>query len=235
MSDGLEDDGQGDEERGDEPEEAALDDDESQEGRPPLGEEGASRGLDASPEQVLDLAASCVRFVKRALNVQLDYQPETLPVLDHWLRTGKEAAQERPESAVLLAQAAGAYFGEVVRRRHACWWRADDDDPGTYRIELRDVFLSFAPVDVARDALCLDRGPDGEELEISSFDLDDDDRQAVADRLAELPEVGEDEYRAPSTRLEVLDIVVDAIRQRRVREDASTLPLEPDDYGPTIH
>jgi hypothetical protein len=136
---------------------------------------------------------------------------------------------------VLLAHAAGAYFGEVVRRRHASWWRTDEPDPAQYRIELRDVFLSFGPIDVARDALCLDRGPDGEELDISSFDLDDDDRQAVADRLAELPEVGEDEYRAPSTRLEVLDIVVDAVRQRRAAEDATTLPLEPGDYGPTIH
>jgi hypothetical protein len=203
--------------------------------RPPAGELGASRGLDATPDHVLDLAASCVRFVKRALDIQLDYQPETLPVLDHWLRTGKEAAIERPEAALLLAHAAGAYFGEVVRRRHASWWRTDDDDPGSYRIELRDVFLSFAPVDVARDALCLDRTPDGEELDISSFDLDDDDREAVKGRLAELPEVGEDEYRAPSTRLEVLDIVVDAIRQRRAAEDVTSLPLEPDDYGPTIH
>jgi len=206
-----------------------------EEGRPPQGQLGASRGLDASPEHVLDLAASCVRFVKRALEVQLDYQPETLPLLDHWLRSGKEAAAERPEAAVLLAHAAGAYLGEVVRRRHASWWRTDDDDPGQHRIELRDVFLSFSPVDVARDALCLDRGPDGEELEISSFDLDDDDRQAVAARLSELPEVGEDEYRAPSTRLEVLDIVVDAIRQRRAADDLTSLPLEPDDYGPTIH
>ena len=203
--------------------------------RPPQDELGASRGLEATPPAVVDLAASCVRFVKRALGVQLDYQPETLSVLDHWLRTGKEAARERPEAAVLLAHAAGAYFGEVVRRRHASWWRAEDDDPGSFRIELRDVFLSFAPVDVARDALCLDRDADDEELEISSFDLDDDDRQAVADRLTELPEVGEDEYRAPSTRLEVLDIVVDAIRQRRAAHDAATLPLEPGDYGPTIH
>lgn len=203
--------------------------------RPPTGDLGVSRGLEPSPPSVLDLAASCVGFVKRAFGVQLDYRPETLPLLDHWLRAGKEAALERPEAAVLLAHAAGAYFGEVVRRRHASWWRVAEDDPGQHRIELRDVFLSFAPVDVARDALCLDRGPDGEELEISSFDLDDDDRQAVAERLGELPEVGEDEYRAPSTRLEVLDIIVEAIRQRRVAADAATLPLEPDDYGPTIH
>src|SRR5690606_38443544 len=140
-------------------------------GRPPADDLGASRGLDATPDHVLDLAASCVRFVLRAVNIQLDYTAETLPILDHWLRTGKEAAAERPEAAPLLAHARGAYSGEVVRPRPASRWRTDDEDPGAHRIELRDVFLSFAPVDVARDALCLDRGPDGEELDISSFDL----------------------------------------------------------------
>jgi hypothetical protein len=202
---------------------------------------GASRGLPPSPQTVVDLAASCVRFVQRALGVRLDYRPETLPLLDHWLRGGGQVLREgdagpgRPAATALVAHAAGAYLGEVVRRRHASWWRAEGDDPSAYRIELRDVYLSFNPVDVARDALGLDRGPDGELLEATSLDLDDGDREAVASRLAELPEVTEEEYRAPSTRLEVLDIAVEAIRQKAAADEAPALALEPDDYGPTYH
>jgi hypothetical protein len=97
------------------------------------------------------------------------------------------------------------------------------------------VFLSFCPVDVARDALGLDVGPDDELLEATSFDVDDDDREAVAARLAELPPVDEEEYRAPSTRLEVLDIVVDTIRQKHAAEEQPPLALEPEDYAPTVH
>lgn len=200
------------------------------------GDLGASRGLEASPTPILDLAASCVRFVERSVGVRLDYRAETMPLLDHWLKEARAAAVERPEAALLLTHAAGAYFGEVVRRRHASWWRAEEGgDPSAFRIELRDVFLSFSPADVARDALQLDRDPDGEPLEVTSYDLDEADRDAVASRLAELPQVSEDEYRAPSTRLEVLDIVVEAIRQVQASEERPALALEPDDYAPTFH
>lgn len=184
---------------------------------------------------MLDLADACVRFVERAVGVRLDYQAETLPLVDHWLREARAAVDTRPETVPLLAHAAGAYIGEVVRRRHAAWWRTDAPDPASWRIELRDVFLSFCPVDVARDALGLDRGVDDEILDATSFDLDEDDREAVAARLAELPPVGEEEYRSPSTRVEVLDIVVDAIRQKHVAEEQPPVALEPEDYLPTVH
>ena len=36
----------------------------------------------ASPREILDLAEACVQFVKRATGVELDFTPETLPVLD---------------------------------------------------------------------------------------------------------------------------------------------------------
>lgn len=196
---------------------------------PPAG------NLPPAPPHVLELAEACVRFVERTVGIRPDYQPETLPLVDHWLREGRAAVQLRPETVPLLAHAAGAYFGEVVRRRYAAWWRTESSDPAAWRVELRDVYLSFCPVDVARDALGLERGPDDELLEATSFDLDDDDREAVAARLAELPEVEEEEYRAPSTRLEVLDIIVDAIRRKQVAEEQPPLALEPEDYGPTVH
>jgi hypothetical protein len=199
----------------------------------PGQDRGASRGLPPSPDVVVEAAGACVRFVERALGVRLDFEAETLPVLDHWLRGAR--ADERPEAAALVARAAGAYIGEVVRRRHASWWRVEGGDPSSWRIELRDVFLSFAPVDVARDAMGLDRGPDGELLDVASLDLDDDDREAVSARLAELPRVSDEELRSPSTRVEVVDIAVEAIRQRQAADGAPPLALEPADYGPTVH
>jgi hypothetical protein len=179
---------------------------------------------------VKDLAEACVRFVERKLKVKLDYEPETLPLLDHYLAEARGAAGERPEAGALVAHAAGAYLGEVVRRRYPSWWRADGDDPGAWRIELETVYLSFSPVELVADAL--HREGDAEASE--RLELEEEDRQAVADRLAELPPVDEDEFYAPSTRLEVIDIAVDAIRARRLAAgEEAEVHLGPEDYEPT--
>lgn len=183
----------------------------------PLGAEGAA------PARVRDLADGCVRFVERALGVKLDYEPETLSVLDHWVEQGRKEIDTRPTTAAIVAHAAGAYFGEVVRRRFPSWWRADGDDPGAYRIELGAVYLAFSPVQLVVNAIY--RAEDGDAIEI-----DEADRETVAARLAELPEVSEDEYFALSTRLEVIDIAVDAIRARRVAEGDAEPALGPEDY-----
>lgn len=181
------------------------------------------------PERVRDLAEACVRFVERALGVKLDYQPETLPVLDHYLQGARGAAAERPPAGALVAHAAGAYLGEVVRRRHPSWWRLDGDDPGAWRIELEPVFLSFSPVQLVADALFRE----GEAEASERLELEEEDQRAVAARLAELPQVDEDEFYAPSTRLEVIDIAVEAIRARRMGEGEGEAALGPEDYEPT--
>jgi hypothetical protein len=204
-------------------------------------ESGASRGGAAPPpEPIADLAAACVRFVEKALGVKLDYTPETLPILDHYLEQARGAVAGRSEALPLLAQSAGAYFGEVIRRKHPSWWRTEGDDPARWRIELEAVYLAFHPVRFIRDALLRAPEPAGEdELQAGTRDeeeeatllLDEEDQRAVSARLADLPPVSEREYFATSTRLEVIDIAVDVIRARRLasgeEEDAA---LEPADY-----
>jgi hypothetical protein len=65
---------------------------------------------------------------------------------------------------------------------------------------------------------------------MEQLEIDDADREAVAARLAELPPVPEDEFFAPSTRLEVIDIAVDAIRARRLADGEPEASLGPADY-----
>jgi hypothetical protein len=192
------------------------------------------------PERVGELAEACVRFVERSIGVKLDYQAETLSLLDHYLEEGRKAAREKPETAALVAHAAGAYFGEVVRRRHASWWRAEGDDPAFYRIELESAYLSFSPVQLMADALLRkDRTEEEEETKEEEdpserLELEEDDRDAVAQRLAELPPVSDREFYAPSTRLEVIDIAIEAIRARRMGDgDQADDALRPEDYDET--
>ena len=181
---------------------------------------------DTPPGAVLELAAACVRFVMTKYKVQLDFERDTMSFVDHYLDEGRAAVVDRPEALALTAHAVGAYLGEVVRKIHTCWWRIDHGDPGAWRLEFRDVYLCFYPVQVAYAALT--RAED--EGSFSGFEMPDSDREALLERLDALPPISEDEYFAPSTRMEVLDIAVDALLARRAREPSATRPYEPSDY-----
>ncbi len=191
------------------------------------------------PPAVEDLAEGCVRFVERALGVRLDYRPETLPLLDHYLEQARRATSERVEALPVVAHMAGVYFGEVIRRRYPSWWRMDGDDPTYWQIQFESVYLAFSPVLFVREALTRDHAPEAARDvaddplsgDPAALELEEQDREAVATRLAELPQVSEDEYYAPSTRLEVIDIAVDAIRSRRLAagEEVDSV-LDPADY-----
>jgi hypothetical protein len=147
-------------------------------------------------------------------------------MVDHYVDEARTSLSEHPETLPLTAHAIGAYLGEVVRRNHACWWRIDHDDPGAWRLEFREVLLTFYPVQVAYAAL--ERAD--EEL-FSGFELPPEDRESLCERLAQLPAVSEQEYYAPSTHLDVLDIAVDALLARRAREPAMVRAYEPADYA----
>ena len=214
-----------------------------------------------APEEVQELAEACVRFVERALGVKLDYQPETLPLLDHYIDQAREVVKEKPEMLSIVAQASGAYFGEVVRRRHASWWRTEGADPSEWQIELEPVFLAFSPVKLVLVALlrgseagteARDKGPsespnespnespseepndgpnEGDEIDMAQLTLEEEDRLAVYARLADLPPVSEREFCAMSTRLEVIDIAVEAIQARHLGEGEEIEGrFKPEDY-----
>lgn len=187
-----------------------------------------------APPAIHELAEGCRTFVKAALGVELDYEPETLSVLDHYVEQAREAALARPDTLHLLAHAVGAYFGEVVRRKYASWWQMDGSDPAYWQIQLEPVYLAFSPVALVYDGLlrAADAARAGEEegAEMSQLELDDEDRAAVTARLAELPPVTDAEFYAPSTRLEVIDIAVEAIRARRIAGGELEAHLTQDDY-----
>lgn len=196
-----------------------------------LAEDGSprspTRSVDPPPPAVRELAEACVRFVKAATGVELDYEPETLSVLDHYVAEARRSAVKTREAGVVAAHAAGAYFGEVVRRRYASWWRVEDDDPTEWSIELGSVYLSLRPVSMMADAIFRDEGAGEDEPLI----VEERDRAMISARLDDLPAVTEDELFAPTTRLEVIDIAVDAIRSKRIADGEPEANLTPDDYA----
>ena len=179
-----------------------------------------------TPEAVAEMARACVRFVQVATGLELDFTPETLPLLDHYVATRRGELVQKPELIGLLARAAGAYFGEVVRRRIRSFWHLGSDDPATWEIRVEPAYLAFSPVGVAYDAVT----HGDEEGPTAHLQLDDEDREAVELRLAELPSASDEEFFAFSTRLEVLEIAVDAIKARMMSSGLGEVAFTNADY-----
>jgi hypothetical protein len=206
---------------------------------PPDDEPALDEGSGPTPpEAVLELCAACVRFVTTAVGVPPDFEPETLPLVDHYLREARIAVRQRPETLSLVANSTGVYLGEVVRRCHPSWWRLEGDDPLAWRLEFRDVYLSFAPVQVVMAALVRPGSPPAQRASDDVIDdapepgmeLAPEDREAVFQRLEDLPPVSEEDYYALSTRVEVIDIAVAAIQSNLLQQPERRRAYRPTDY-----
>jgi hypothetical protein len=163
-----------------------------------------------APSPIGEYAQTCARYVQTAVGVPLDFDPQTLPLLDHYLRTARPGTSQRPETLPLLASVAGAYFGETLRRVFPCRWNLSDKDPTEWVVEFDDLPIRVFPIAIAREALTGQADSERETIAISGHD-----RTLVADRLERLPQVSEEDYLAPSTRFEVIELAVDIIKAHR--------------------
>jgi hypothetical protein len=181
--------------------------------------------LENAPDVIADLAASCVRFVHRALGIELDYTPETLPLLDHYLREAHGVP--RAEIVELVVPAAGAYFGEVVRRHLGdARWYLDGDDFSGVRLEFKRWFLSFNPVGIALETVT------GEDVEGygSHLELLREERAMVHEALERAGNVRNEDYYRLAVRFEVLELVTALLSEK------ASQSLEPErTYGPEVY
>jgi len=157
------------------------------------------------PASVIEYSDGCVRAVQRATGLTLDYTPETLPLLDHYLLRSGGLPRRPTDDPVrgLVAVLMGCYFGEVARRSLPCRWAARGSEPAAWRIEFDRCLLTFYPIAVAWEVV-LRRETAGV---VSEFLLDDVDREEIADRLAGLPGVTDLEYYSFTQRFETLGLV----------------------------
>ncbi len=109
------------------------------------------------PENVLEFVRRALAAVEAAVGIGLEFDSETLPLLDHYLR---ELPGNKPETAALIAAMAGAYFGETVRQCHGGSWASETEDPAQWRVVLPGG-LSFSPVRLALSAILNDESGDG--------------------------------------------------------------------------
>jgi hypothetical protein len=179
-----------------------------------------------APDAVRDLADGCVRYVKRALQIELDYTPDTLPLLDHYLRNASDISQEQVLS--LVAPAAGAYFGEVVRRTLGpCRWHWVEGDFSACRLEFERCFLSFNPIGSALATLL---SGDAEHYGGQPALLAEDE-PLVKESLARVGEVQEQDFYRLAVRYEVVEQVVSLLIEKAIASDDLSRRYGPDVYA----
>lgn len=184
--------------------------------------------FDDVPEPVLELLAVCRQYVLARVGIELDFTPETLPVLDHYVELSRPELEDRPEALALVARAVGAYFGEVVRRQLDGMWRVPGVDDHQWAVCARPVFLALNPVGAAYDAL---HTSDAHEGPSSELRLLPDERELVERRLGDLPPVSEREYYLLSTRLEAAEIAFEALRAEQSRTGRADVRFDESDYA----
>jgi hypothetical protein len=180
-----------------------------------------------APEPIKDLVSACLRYVKQALGTDLDFTPDTLPLLDHYLTDVREELSAKPELAELTAHAAGAYFGEVLRRQFRGFWRSPSESLHDYQVCSSVAFVSINPFGVAYDALYggTEHGGPRSNLRVAP-----EDQGYITARLATVPELPEDQFFLLTTRIEAIEITVEALRARLEEQGYSDMEYTPEDY-----
>jgi hypothetical protein len=153
---------------------------------------------DAVPEKVREYADQAVAYVRRALGVTLEYDSDTLPLLDHYLRSVPEG---QPAAVELVVATSGAYFGEVVRRRLGGRWEMTGEDQD-WRVVL-PTGLNFSPAGFVASAIAQ---ADLDEID-TSIDAPPRMRPYVQQTLQRMGEVSIEDYYSLCGRLDTLEHV----------------------------
>jgi hypothetical protein len=153
---------------------------------------------DPVPPRVREYADQAVAYVRRALGVSLEYDSDTLPLLDHYLRS---VPPEQLATVQLVLVTSGAYFGEVVRRRLGGRWDVTGEE-ADWRLVL-PTGLNFSPVGFVASAIAQ---ADLDDLD-SEIDAPPRMRPYVQQTLARMGEVSVEDYYSLCGRLDTLEHV----------------------------
>lgn len=187
-----------------------------------------STDAEDAPDLVLELAASAFRMVKHALKLDLDFAPETLPLLDHHLHSARDEARKSEDLRQLVATSAGGYFGEVVRRHiPGARWHVEANDFGAWRVELGHVFLHFNPIAMAEEALASGEVPGWS----GHLEVLPQDRGLLEQALSHMGEIDEADYYTLAVRLEVIEQVVAALEAAQVARGEVQRRFGPEIYA----
>lgn len=182
---------------------------------------------DRAPEVVEDLALGAFRMVKEKLAFELDFTPDTLPVLDHYLRELRGADEN---TLSVVAPCAGAYFGEVLRRSlPGLRWGGTAGEYSGWRVEADHVFLCFHPIGMVLETL-YGEAVDGHPAHVAILP---GDREAVDRSLENAGPVREDDFHRLAIRGEVIEQTL-SVLEELARQRGEQRTFGPDVYDAAL-
>ena len=148
------------------------------------------------PPRIREYADQTVEYVRRALKVTLEFDSNTLPLLDHYLRT---VPADQPATVRLVMITAGAYFGEVTRRHLGGRWDLTGEE-ADWRLFL-PTGLNFSPLGFVASAIA--------KADLADVDTEIDApprmKVYVEQALARMGEVTVDEFYSLCGRLDTVE------------------------------
>lgn len=174
------------------------------------------------PPRVREYAEQAVEYVRRAVGVTMEYDSDTLPVLDHYLR---DVPQEPVAALKLVILTAGAYFGEVVRRRLGGRWETQLEE-AQWRVVL-PTGLNFSPLGLVASAITRSEGEDIDAVLDAPLRM----RPYLQQALQRMGEVSEDDYYSLCGRLDTIEHlheVLVAVAAQMMGDEADPDSTEPE-------
>ncbi len=171
------------------------------------------------------MAMMACRNVQQVIGVEPDFTPETLPLVDQYMR---QLPEDSPAEVVeLVLSTVGCYFGEVVRRLLNGRWAISPADPDRWRVELINCFFHFRPVGMAGEVYS--RGAD--ERYDGVFATHPEVWEGLSQALTEAVPMPEDEYYSLAGRVDVLERAVDWLTGRELASGKPPRTFTAEDYA----
>jgi hypothetical protein len=187
--------------------------------------------VDASkaPEAIMELVAACIRFVHQKYKLELDFSLDTLSYVDQYARDSRAGISVLPAALELVGTSIGAYLGEVMRRHFGGFWLMGEQASGSqgHMLCMSEVFLSFSPLAMGVEAVA--------DNQVAGWDAvlrpDPALKGKIEERLNAMPAIEEEAFYLPSTRIEVVEAVVEYLRALEESKNALPRKYLPEDYA----
>jgi hypothetical protein len=183
---------------------------------------------DELPPEVEDLLRMVRSNVLKVIGVEPDLTPETLPLVDEYLR--RVPADASDEVQQLVVSTVSAYFGEVARRRLNGRWTLRSSHPADWRVELVCCFLHFSPFGMVGEVL---NGAESDDYD-GSFSTLDEVNDALNAMLSAAPPVPEEEYYSLCGRIDILQLVADWLVGHAVASGKEKRSWSAEDYSTAL-
>jgi len=148
-------------------------------------------------DRLREYAAQTIEFVRRAVGLELTFDSDTLPLLDHYLRN---VPANQPATVELVVATAAAYFGETVRQSLGGRWETPGESITNWRVVL-PTGLSFSPAGFVGAAILRTEPADLD----ASLEVPARMRPYLESALARMGPAGADDYYSLCGRLDTLE------------------------------